>query len=249
MPHCHPRHQELVEAYRALFGPRASFPVKFPQALLPSEIKAAYRQRALETHPDRLQAKESDAGTGHEEFLRVCTAYRILSEALSGGRLPFADRTAGHGKGNHKASRSCTTAAATQKRMFKDRQLPCRELLFGQFLYYARVITWEELIQAIVWQRRQRPRIGQIALGWNMLSSDEIHTLLREKRRQERFGETALRKGWLSRHNLLALLGRQRLMNLAIGRYFVDKELLTQSQVDTLANRQRLHNRHYRCCR
>lgn len=47
-----------------------------------AEIKAAFRERALETHPDR--ADEGEKKAAQEEFLQVREAFEILSDAENG---------------------------------------------------------------------------------------------------------------------------------------------------------------------
>jgi len=50
----------------------------------PAELKAAYRRRSLETHPDK-------AGGSNEAFVRVSEAYQVLSSESSGSSSGFAD--------------------------------------------------------------------------------------------------------------------------------------------------------------
>ena len=40
--------------------------------------------------------------------------------------------------------------------------IPDRPLRFGQFLYYAGLIDWHTMIDAITWQLNVRPKIGEI---------------------------------------------------------------------------------------
>lgn len=116
-------------------------------------------------------------------------------------------------------------------------------LLFGQYLYYSGIISWRTLIDAITWQRLQRPRIGQIAMGWGMLTSRDVVRILTERTLNERFGECALRTGYITHFQHIALIGRQRKLQRPIGEFFVAHGHLSGGQVLHFVNRQRLHNR------
>lgn len=56
------------------------------------EIKEAYRQRALECHPDRAEEGERDAAK--EEFLRVRRAFDVLSDSQARAQYDAGGETA-----------------------------------------------------------------------------------------------------------------------------------------------------------
>ena len=90
------------------------------------------------------------------------------------------------------------------------------------------------MIGALVWQRRQRPPIGRIAVDWGFLTEREVSQLLRERLAEhshELFGEYAFRRARLSAFQLAALLGRQRLLQRPIGEYFVEEGLLNEREI------------------
>lgn len=237
--------QELIEACITLFGPQIPRSTDFLKYLRHSGIKAAYRKRAMETHPDCHFAVQNDREHDHDRFIRVNKAYQILTNATFANRLQLPAKAEPPESKNYDEDRSCQTCTKQPHKSFYPGNLPPRELRFGQFLFYSGIITWEDLVQAIVWQQRNRPRIGQIAMGWKLLGREGVTTILNAKRPPERFGETALRKGLLTPYNILALLGKQRLMNQSIGQYFVEAGLLTRRQIDGLVGQQQIHNRHF----
>ena len=98
------------------------------------------------------------------------------------------------------------------------------------------------MIDAIVWQRMQRPPIGEIARQWNMLTEDDIQKILKERSFNEKFGAHALRKGYISAFQLLALVGRQRSLQRPIGEYFIEHGMLTVPQLDLLIEQTKRHN-------
>ena len=115
--------------------------------------------------------------------------------------------------------------------------------MIGRFLYYSSIISWRTLIQAILWQWRQRPLIGHIALEWGMLSAHDIRMILKGRNISERFGEFAVRKGYLTSFELMALLGKQRKSHYLIGEYFVKQGIFLGQDIDIMVERQRIHNR------
>ncbi|MFY3746634.1 J domain-containing protein, partial [Anaeromyxobacter sp. Red801] len=78
---------EVVAAGRVLFGPGFAA----DRAGWRDELKAAYRRRALETHPDRAGATGRPEHELAREFRAVADAYRVLS-ALRGPAAPARAR-------------------------------------------------------------------------------------------------------------------------------------------------------------
>jgi hypothetical protein len=124
--------------------------------------------------------------------------------------------------------------------------LPHRTLLFAEFLYYSGRASWRNLVEAVAWQRRQRPAIGRIAVEWGHLSDEEVREILDRRRREgsggEPFGEFARRRGFLSAAQLLALLGRQRRLQRRIGQFFVETGIVSEREIPSLDHDLSRHN-------
>ena len=107
---------------------------------------------------------------------------------------------------------SCTQMALKTQLTVSDRyftgNVPRREPLIGQFLYYSGLISWDTLNHAIVWQRRQLPIIGTIAHDWGFLSAEEIQSILKERSYKDHFGEYARRNGYITNFQHLAIVGK-----------------------------------------
>ncbi|MDD5171387.1 MAG: hypothetical protein PHN75_21405, partial [Syntrophales bacterium] len=101
---------------------------------------------------------------------------------------------------------------------------------------------YQQLIDAIIWQKVQRPLIGHLALRWRCLIEHDVSEIMKRRRLGERFGECALRCNYLTPHELNMLLGRQRILQPRIGKYFVEKRILSAWMVEKMAERLRLHN-------
>ena len=218
---------EVSEACRVLFGPEVEASVDFLKYLQPEGLRSAYRRKALETHPDRSNAFQKDERRMNDRFIEATIAYHKL-KPLVGGHTPFQPEK-------------------RRRENFSDpvnpKNIPKRKLLIGQFLYYSGLISWQTLIDAIVWQRRQRPRIGDIALEWKMLSKMDVQRILQWKGLNEKFGERAVLLGYLNRFELMALLGKQRNLKYPIGEYFVQHKIIRVADMEFMVERHQAHNK------
>ncbi len=70
-----------------------------------------------------------------------------------------------------------------------------KEAVIRPVLFYSGLVSWKTYIKALIWQRRQRPLIGQIALHWGLLTLPDIRDILAARRLGEKFGESAVRQG------------------------------------------------------
>jgi hypothetical protein len=201
------------------------------------EVREAFRRRALDTHPDRAVALGRTEASMAEEFRQLLQAYQVLSRAAA---VPPAARRA---TGPRPAGRP------PQDHLHRG-ALPQRPLLFAEYLYYSGRVSWRNLVEAIAWQRRQRPAIGRIAVVWGHLSEEEVREILDRRRRdgaaEEPFGAYACRNGFLSAGQLLALLGRQRRHQRRIGEYFVEAGIVAPAELRTLDADLTAHNARWR---
>ena len=232
---CTPSVPELFSACTRLFGPDIQVSIDFLKYLEPSGVRTAYRERVFETHPDRARILGLDERALAENFKKINEAYELLSSAVS-EKHRFLSQN----------GMSTPARKAKPEATFRDHYyagvLPRRFLPIGQFLYYSGLISWRDLIDAIVRQRKNRPLIGRIARSWHLLSDDEISYILKHRVAGEKFGEYALRKGFLTKGNIAALLGKQRLQAGPFCKYFISRDMLTSDEVETLVKAQHRHN-------
>ena len=236
---------EVFDACGLLFGPKVEVSPDFLKYLEPSGLRSAYRKKAFETHPDRAKVLGRDEAKMVERFREATLAYeRLIPIVSSKGTVPLRSKSS-VGKNNKK-----NNAGRHEKRDFSElfytKEIPKRELLLGQFLYYSGLISWHTLIRAITWQRKQRPLIGQIALEWEMISRNEIQRILVRRNLRGKFGERAIRLGYLSRFQLMALLGKQRNLQCPIGEFFVNEGIFHIQDMEVMTERQKIHNRDVR---
>jgi hypothetical protein len=246
---------QLYHACHVLFGSGIDVSTDFLRYLRMPGLKAAYRVRALETHPDRAIALSLPPADLEKKFKEVNAAYRELYDYLNTPWRfnliddPLRERLHQPSEKMHtwagtQTKRTGVSPDGTQQHFFMG-TFPRRAVLFGQFVYYSGYISYRQLIDAILWQKIRRPLVGHIALRWGFLYEDQVREILKHRRCGEKFGEVALRGGYLTPDNLHMILGWQRMLQPRIGMYFVEKRLMTGSAVEKMAERLRRHNRKF----
>lgn len=243
--------QDLYRACRIIFGPDLAVSREFLEYMQLSGVKSAFRKKALETHPDRLAGSGGAAGKrGALLFHTVKDAYEQLSRYLDArekgyrfhGLRPRSAASPDFAAVN-RVRRSSSSPGAHQRRSFFQGAVPARKLLFGQYLYYSACITWQELNQALCWQRSQRPRLGEIARNRGWLGREEILLVLRSATRSSLpFGQRALRQGLLTPVQLRLLLFEQKRLHRRLGEFFVATGVMSREQLRCALARFYRHN-------
>jgi len=123
-----------------------------------------------------------------------------------------------------------------------NRSIPSRPLLFGHYLYYSGIANWQTIIKAIVWQRTERPKIGELARKYGWLSSKDILTILKSRKLSDSFGKSAVSMGLLTDAQLRILLFQQKRIQKKFGQYFVKNKLLTAFELQSLVHQFYSHN-------
>lgn len=246
---------ELFQACETIFGPEVKVSIDFIEYLQPTGIKTAFRKRAFETHPDRAKALGSFALDLTEQFINVRKAYeRLLSfiETKNEGtaysslyndlraRQDYSFHNTQHKDGQKKTHHNQRRKSYPDH--FYTGTFPKGNLLLGQFLYYSGLISWQTLIDAICWQRNQRPLIGQIAVNWGLISYHDVLSILKVRSFDEKFGECAHRTGYISSFELFALIGKQKKLQRPFGEYFIKSGILSPTDIMYMAQKLQLHN-------
>jgi hypothetical protein len=234
----------LHDACKTIFGSEITVSDDFLRYLQPVGLKAAYRKRAFETHPDRAKTVGGHGEDMHRRFKQVRSAYEDLLQYVESRSHRVAGEPVFNGrrKQHYTPRRPQPRSARRSADHFYKGRLPQRTLLLGQYLYYSGRISWKDMIDAIVWQGGQRPKIGQLALEAGIMSSRQVGTVLSNRSDNERFAACAQRCGFISNNERVALIGRQRRMQRSIGEFFVKRGLLSSSDLSQLLAEQRLHN-------
>lgn len=235
---------EIFTDYQLFFGCGKANPVEHLRNISLSELKAAYRKKVMETHPDRAIALGKAATEMHKRFKDVATAYQRLITFVQGKDGDVLDEIDEEvcNKKNHEKIVVQQKPKTSGAEFFYNGAIPKRKLLIGQYLYYCRHISWKTLIEAIIWQKKQRPRIGQIALDWGILSVDDVKMILAERTYKEKFGEFAYRNGYLTYFEFLAVLGRQYRLQPPIGKYFTIQNVIGDEELEEMIEKLKIWN-------
>ena len=256
---------DLLDACRVLFSSDVRINRDFLYYIQPSGIKSAYRQKAKETHPDCFVGVDSVEYERQGELFRdVSQAYKLLDlfsaalqKKLWSPADGFSDVTSAPAQQSSQqpspAKKTYSARSDSQTKNSSSREessllLPKRQLETGLYLYYRGVITYAEMIEALVWQRRQRPIIGNIAETWGWLKAREVQAINSYHGRRGRFGSRAVEMGYLTAFQVQVLLRHQRQAQQLFGQYFVEQGRLSPAEIEAYIRQQRQHNSRYRNC-
>lgn len=237
--------ERLFHSCRVLFGPRVDVSWGFLYHIQMSGLKSMFRERALLTHPDRALLR-GEASPRPDRFIAARDAYEHLSRFI---RTRHTLRPPGGRAPRHRPAPKPDGAEQSRppgrKRGGRSRRggLPNRRLLFGEFLLYDGHIGWDTLIKAVVWQRRQRPKLGDMASARGWISPGQARAVAGKKKPGAYMGEELVRRGLLTPAQVKSLLWRQRYLQQPLGNYFAVRGHLAQTELEALAQRCRNHNR------
>ena len=239
--------EDLFKACESLFGTDIDVSIEFLRYLKPTGVKAAYRKKAMETHPDRATIVADKPDFLEKRFKETHLAYQLLQEFLASPWKYSLDESGTLYECKQPPPRPTAHKKTPQTKMepLYTGQMPSRRLLFGQYLYYAGHISFSTLIKAIVWQRLQRPSVGAIAVSWGWMEGGNIIDILRRRKYGEKFGACALRCGYLSKYQILRLLDKQKTVQPLVGKYFIEQDIITSTQVFELIVAMQIHNKKY----
>lgn len=240
---------DLQRACQILFGQYLVVDQQFLFDLDNSHLKRAYRKRALATHPDRFADQaESVRALLARQFREANEAYQKLTRhlALRAGANRNHGIFVGFDLRSARKTRETVWNPAGAKggnsRIYDPTKVPGWPVRTGEYLYYSGVVNWKTFISALVWQRQQREALGEIARRWGWLSENEVFALLAERRRGERLGEILLRRGLVNSFQLNMLLRHQEKSQKQLGRYFIENDLFSESELIRYLEDLKRHN-------
>jgi len=238
---------EIFAACRVLFGPDIRLSNEFLNYLQASGARSAYRRRAKEIHPDLVADADELVRKEHSRL------FRQLAEAfdLVTGFLESRPVALGMSAATESDPREQWAWSQRDNRNREDRSgyfrggVPARPMQIGLYLYYSGAVSYRELMEALLWQRRQRPSIGNIARHWGWLTADDVRSILRCTQ-LGRFGARAVAMELLTPLRVQALLNFQRHRQQRLGKFFLERQILTVAALEHLAAELTEHNRRFR---
>ena len=120
--------------------------------------------------------------------------------------------------------------------------MPQCSLLFGRYLYYSGIINLQIIGQALVWQRSQRPRLGEIGYRFGWLSKNDTFQIIKHRQENQLFGESALALGLLTIDQLQHMILRQKKLHKRFGEYFVAKNYWSSLTLEKFIIMHKDHN-------
>jgi len=241
---------DLFEACRFLFGNEIQLSLDFLSYLQPNGAKSAYRRKVKETHPDLYGQDDSGKQQSQtEQFQRLLASYEVVCDF-------FKLRESGLWTPTPVSSGPVASPSSSTQHSTSPRQpftgstsgsiyLPRRSLQIGLFLYYRKYIDYRLLMDALFWQRRQRPNLGDIAQRWGWLQARDVHHILSFRGAGRRFGEKAVGLDFITPRQLQTLLFYQRSQQKKLGQFFVENAVLRHDEMEKLVQEQKEHNRRY----
>jgi hypothetical protein len=230
----------LLNACRTLFGKEVNLSCEFLYYLQPSGAKSAFRNQAKAHHPDAHASSAPHIRQQQtERFREIRQAYDLLIEYLE--KRPRLHAASFRNRPAQTAPQQAERATR-QRPQARPLSIPSIPLEFGMYSFYQGKVTYQQLIEALVWQRRQRPTLGAIAQQWGWLSAAKVTRVIGHRGQAVRFGKKAIELGYLKPHQVEALLNYQRTLQKRIGQYFVDKGLLTAEEASRISRNLKKHN-------
>jgi len=241
---------QLFNSCSLLFPSNTSFSVEFLEYLKPEGLKRAYWDKVKENHPDKARHSGKSETELAVRFCAISEAYEMLAPFVNGDHsirgllnskpsVFVAPKTK---KAQPTPSNKGNKSNPPRFDMYHNGPIPAGRVRFCHFLYYHGLISWQNLLDALAWQRTNRPIIGRIAQEWGYLNGTQVNEVLRNLSIREPFGETAFKMGYLTRFQVMALVGRQLAIRLPVGRYFIEKGLLSEAELCEMVRRHQAHN-------
>jgi hypothetical protein len=242
---------EVVRACRTLFGKDIDVSRQFLYySIQPSGVKSAYRKKAKENHPDLFAAEPPDIQRKQTALFReIMDAYDVLTrffqqrelKSCAPGKNYSAEQT--HAKEGSPAEPSTPPSSSRNRDdIYYKGNVPHRTLKIGHYLYYRGKISFGALIKALIWQRKQRPSMGDIAVQWGWLDKDGVDRIFNACGKPRLFGEKAAELGLLTVFQVNTILLYQRTQQTPLGTFFIENGILKPEELEHLVRELKEHN-------
>lgn len=105
---------------------------------------------------------------------------------------------------------------------------------FGQYLLEHDILTKEQLLKAIAYQRSKSEKLGDLAIKKRYLTKSDVAKISREQLRTDMmFGELAVRMNYLTPDQLRELLTLQESSHIFLGEAIVESGFLSKQELDS----------------
>lgn len=199
--------------------------------LCTEDVELAYRELMRTFAESRFSPDHSNGDYNSRSLATLARVFSTLNEFV-GSRS--------------ETTPSPATVAQPERRphgRFFSGQVPPRPMRFGSFLYYSGRISDSDLNEALTWQRTQRPLFGQLAMRNEMLTACDFSRVLVYTGKEKTFGQVARKMKVLTASDTKKILSHQSTYNCPIGRYFVEKNILSDTDLAQMLQNMSNHNR------
>jgi hypothetical protein len=205
----------------------------------PEEIR---RQSAYQGPSGSSGARPRPHASGQGPFTAGQRPHAAGPRAHSSGPTAGQRSYTGGPRPNAAGAHGARARADRARGTFYHGPLPRRRLRLAEFLYYSGSISWQSLIGALVWQRSGRPKFGEIARQLQLVSASDMTRVLLARVRHEPTGAAASRLRLITVEDVRRVLRIQRARQRPIGRYFVEKERMSDMELTRLLHELFRHN-------
>ncbi|MDP4094279.1 MAG: hypothetical protein Q8920_13065 [Bacillota bacterium] len=109
--------------------------------------------------------------------------------------------------------------------------------LFGSYLLNNKLISPEQLKEALEYQKTVHLKLGVLAVNSGFMSADQVNMVHnRQSTVDKKFGEIAIEMGFVDEEKLNILLSTQKSGHLLLGQAIVDKKFMTLNQFEEALN-------------
>ena len=104
---------------------------------------------------------------------------------------------------------------------------------FGNYLYSNKIITKQELKEALEKKSNSRIKMGVLAINKGLMTAMEVHKVLDKQTQVDmRFGEIAIEMGYLNHDQVAGLIQEQRKSYLLLAQALLDISAITYDQFE-----------------
>lgn len=238
---------DVVNAYRILFGSRDGVShISIPDH---KAVRRAYRQKVKLFHPDLAVQSAMSEERLKNIFLKISRAYDILSAWLCEEDNQLSRQTGSAFTKAHKwepvkPNVPVASSVCFDENYYYMQGLPKRKLRFGEYLFYSGKINWQTFMDALVYQCQVRPMIGQLCVDSGFIDNNDVVNIMNNRNllSLEKFGEAAYRLGYITKQEISYVLKKQYKIGQPFGKYFIDKGIMSASELQKNLTNFHYHN-------
>ncbi len=215
------------------------------ESLTVNLLKKTYRKKIFQNHPDRAVVLGLDRSVLDERSKEITYSYDMLLRYVEAKRRP-ARKHAGRGNVRTEARRGGPRAQRpideTLFSSINKYQMPPVTISLIHYLYYLDVIDFKTVVEALTWQKNERPYLGKLAREMKILGDSDTARIVRNRRKKELFGACAIRLGLLTSEQVSLLLVEQDARTPKLEAYLLKHAILDERELAFIMEKLDEHN-------